>query len=129
MLLPRNALFDPSNPFAVPSAGAQSIRFEAGDGEVLGDGDDDDGDYLIDEGRVALYDGAGNLRSVLGQGVTGFSASLTTPATPGSGLPRLVIRLTVERVMWSAVTDPNELAGGGGPRSRHEVRVLVPITN
>ena len=134
-------LFDATRPGSVPWAGERRIlRFEADGDEVLDDGIDNDGDFLVDEGRLALYTSVGGVEQLLGviatdlgslDGSGGGQLWFTVDAVTQS-LPVVSAEVHVERIMTEAIkgrADLDALAAGGGPRVSHTSRLFVTSLN
>lgn len=126
-------LFDPTKPSheKVPwSPGRFVLRFERIDDPA--DGQDNDGDLLIDEGRVALYrtppgGGAEVLVGVLGRDIADFHVAEETGART-----RVRLKVTVERVLRTALRTNQDVAAakaGGGPRVSHSADIWLTIPN
>lgn len=134
-------LFDASSPETVPWAGERRVlRFEADGDEILGDDIDNDGDFLVDEGRLALYaqiGGAEQLLTVIAHDVgsdepDGGGQLEFTVDTTSQSLPTVVARIHVERIMTGAIrgqADLDALAAGAGPRVSHTSRLFVTLLN
>lgn len=135
-----NGGFDPNDPYGatmIPwEANESALKFELTEGASL-DGIDNDGDFLTDEGRIALYsiDGSGTetLTAVLGQGITAAAVDTTQlgPADPAVR-PRVGLTITVERVLQAAVrgqADVNALTAGTGPRVRYTAQTWIALPN
>lgn len=96
-------------------------------------GVDNDNDYIVDDGRVAIYRrvATDQLIAVIGDNVTDFS--LGSPAGLVSGTrPRLQLRVTVERLLQSGIKNAADAAAaraGGGPRVRHTADLWVVFNN
>jgi type II secretory pathway pseudopilin PulG len=128
---PTVPLLDTANPFNTPATTQRLIRFEADGTEILGNGLDDDGDFLIDEGRVALYNAPGlpaDLIAVVGTNILGLQVARTNAA--GGGLAKVQIWLRVQRVILGATDNPAvDLANGAGPRATHVVNAHFSLLN
>lgn len=120
-------LFDVTNPYAAPWVGVRRVlKFEADPGETLGNGVDDDGDLLIDEGRLAIYQRTvGDLLLVtLGSNVADLSVEIDPNASP---LARIWVQVTVERALPAAVRGAADVATP--PKTRHTSSALLSPLN
>lgn len=97
-----------------------------------GIGVDNDGDYIIDDGRLALYrrTATDQLVAVLGDNIRNFvvTQQVGTPQTQA----RIRLQVTAERVLVAAVKGANDAAAvraGAGPRVRHTADLWVVIPN
>lgn len=106
------------------------VAFEADKREVPGNGVDDDGDLLVDEGRVTLRlaGQAGEPLAVLCVDVGRFEVALDPG--PDRGGPTLAVAVTIERLIAAAVRDEAARARartGQGGRVTHVARAVVPL--
>jgi prepilin-type N-terminal cleavage/methylation domain-containing protein len=134
-------LFDSATPGQGPWAGERRIlRFEADGDEILGDDIDNDGDFLVDEGRLALYVEVSGVRQLLAvvahdlgsDGRGGDAPLLFTVDSSSQSLPTLVADVHVERILTEAVKgqdDLDALRAGSGPRVSHTSRLFVTLLN
>jgi prepilin-type N-terminal cleavage/methylation domain-containing protein len=126
------ALFDPAEPYTAPWTDTlRVIKFEQDGDEILDNGLDDDGDYLIDEGRIALYSrdaGVDTSIAVLAHDVGDLVFTLETSLNR----PRLSFVLRVDRIIINAVKDQDDvdqLLAGAGPRITHTVNSTITLIN
>jgi hypothetical protein len=118
-------LFDPDDPWNVPyETLPERIAFEADGREVLGNGKDDDGDLLVDEGRVTLYRG-GEPVATLGRNVSRIEYEQIAPQGM-SGLPALKVTVVVQRVNRTAIRGVGDLQGA---LRTHTSTSLVTLLN
>lgn len=110
------------------------LSFEAEPGEDPTNGLDDDGDFLVDEVRLALYRqppaGARSLIKVVGEGLVDVQVETTGGTLPGR--ERVHVRFARERVQRHLIASNADLAAaqaGGGPRVRHTVDVYITPPN
>lgn len=138
-VLQNGTLIDPFNtapdPYStIPWSNARfSLRWEHTTDPAIGAGNfgvDNDGDYILDDGQIAIYriGAPDQLVAVIAEDVRNFVL------TEQAGLPRPRIRLqvTVERALINAVKDANDAAAlraGGGPRVSHTADMWVVIPN
>jgi type II secretory pathway pseudopilin PulG len=109
---PSLPLFNPADPTNVPFEGApRRILMEAHGSEILGNGVDDDGDLLIDEGQITLIQ-AGAPPIVLGVDISRLEFELV-PGGGTSGLPTLKIKVEVARLNRANVDTTNLSAASG----------------
>ena len=98
-------------------------------------GTDDDGDYLVDEGRVVIYTDAGGgtpgaVIAVLGVELS--TCQLTRVNLTDGRLPTYRISVSLERVLRHAVKTNADVAAinaGAGPRVRHTASMLAIAPN
>lgn len=134
-------LFDPAAPQAVPWASERRIlRFEADGAEVMDDDIDNDGDFLVDEGRLALYVEVGGVERLLAviaenigsDGRDGNGRLRFTVDSSSQAMPTVVADVHVERIMTEAIKGPEDLQAlqaGRGPRVSHTSRLFVTLLN
>jgi prepilin-type N-terminal cleavage/methylation domain-containing protein len=127
-------LFDPTatDPYAtLPwSKDRFTLRFERVDDPS--NGEDDDGDLLLDEGRLALYrtpagGGTAELVTVLAMDLADVRVELQFDVRP-----RLHLEVDVEQVLRTALNGMEDLAvtrAGGGPRLRHTADIWLALPN
>ncbi len=125
-------LFDPTDPYAAPwSDTLRVLKFEQDGAEILDNGLDDDGDYLIDEGQIALYTRAAGVDTpivVMAHDVGDVAFTLETSLNR----PRLSFTLRIDRIIINAVKgqdDVDQLLAGAGPRISHSVRSTITLIN
>jgi type II secretory pathway pseudopilin PulG len=118
---PRQPIFNAGTPSSPPWS-TEWFILRCEEAEAV-DGVDNDGDFLIDEQRVVLYmdDGTERKISVFGDNLTSFEAGDPAEPPPGveaAGLvrPRLRLRLTVDWLLRSAVTDPSQIQDNRNPQ-------------
>lgn len=123
-------LFNAADPTALPwTSSRRVIKFEKEGAETLDNGVDDDGDFLVDEGRITLSrrTGGGDLFIVtLGASIRSLLVTHDPVAAP---LPRAAVQLTVERTIPGAVRRAQDLAAGKFPTARHTAHALVTLLN
>ena len=98
-------------------------------------GSDDNGNFLIDEGRVVLYEDAGGGTpgdeiAVLGENLT--NCQLARVTLTDERLPTYRISVTLERVLRHVVKTNADVAAvnaGAGPRVRHTATTLAIAPN
>jgi prepilin-type N-terminal cleavage/methylation domain-containing protein len=94
-------------------------------------GTDDDGDFVIDDGRLRLYRRAGTdiFVSELASEVRSFVISPLNQ-TDGGPRSRILLDCTVERVYRNLLTNTAEVLAakaGNGPRARHRATVWLTL--
>lgn len=98
-------------------------------------GTDDDGDFLVDEGRVVIYADAGGGTPGATIAVLGAELSecqLTRVSLTDERIPTYRISVTLERVLRHAVKSNADVAAinaGAGPRVRHTASTLAIAPN
>lgn len=125
-------IFDPANPTGAPLWSAQRfvLKFEHPTDTV--NGVDDDGDFIIDDGRLRLYRrptlGGDLFISELATEVRDFDISALT--TDGGPRSRILLDCTVERVFRNLLRSSAEVAAakaGNGPRARHRATIWLTL--
>lgn len=137
----RAPIFDPSDPLTPPwESQRRVIKLEADGAETLGNGADEDGDFLRDEGRVAVYirppSGPDQLIAVMARDV--MDPQTVAPSRPmfsldtATPLPRVTVVVDLERIIMAGArgsADVGQLQAGGGSRARHRAMTVVTLLN
>ncbi len=127
-------IFDPLAPSGAALFAGQPrfvLKFEHPTDAV--NGVDDDGDFIVDDGRLRLYRrptvGADTFVSELAAEVRSFTIS-TLNQTDGGPRSRILLDCTVERVYRNLLKKTSEVLAakaGNGPRARHRATIWLTL--